>query len=123
MRAIRETKNIGSDVYERVVGCSLNLHELVEEVEQQDFEIGEGDEIFYVGREVEYEVFVSGKRVDSSKITIAIYDKEEDKPTYWHCEASGDEFETEELVEAQELTKMSKEELIAKVLYYKAGNG
>ena len=123
MRLIRETKNVGSDVYERTVGCSLNLHELIEELESNNIKLGFNDEIFYVGSEVEYEVFVSGKPVDASKITVALYDKEEDKPNYYVCEASGDELASEDLEEAQALTKLSKEELIAKVIYYKAGNG
>lgn len=126
MRLIRETKNVGSDVYERTVGTTCNLHEFIEAAENADsfmFDESPSGEQYFVGSEVEYEVLVSGKPVDASKISISIYDKEEDKSDYWTCEASGKEFETEELTEAQELTKMSKEELIARLMYYKAVNG
>ena len=48
MRLIRETKNVGSDVYERTVGCSLNLHELIENIEATNIELSDksGDYFF-----------------------------------------------------------------------------
>lgn len=126
MRLIKETKSVGSDVYERTVGTTCNLHEFIEAAETADgfmfHDIPSGEE-YYVGGDVEYEVFVSGKPVDASKISISIYDTEEDKPTYYECAASGEELDLEDIEEAQALTKLSKEELIAKVMHYKAGNG
>ena len=111
MRLINETKNVGPNVYERAIGCTLNLHELIESAENSEIPIGNGPQVFYVNT-VEYEVFVSGKPVDARKITISLYDTEDVISEYWQCEAVGDQVETEEVNRLISLEKMSKEELI-----------
>ena len=117
MRVIRETKNIGSDVYERTVGATCNLHEFMEAAEfANEFQLNDADgDEYYLPSVVEYEVFVNGKAVDPSKIKISVYDGPEHRTDYWYCEATNSEMETSELEEASDLAKMSKEELIRKV--------
>jgi hypothetical protein len=117
MKLIKETEKVGNDVYERVVGASLSLHELVEAVENSNLELGYVDEEAYmVSNPTEYEVFLSGKPIDASKITVVFYDCEDDKQSYYYCEATGDELSVNTLDYAKELMKCTKEELIQKLL-------
>jgi hypothetical protein len=116
MKLIKETHTIGNDIYERNVGCRLNLHELIESAENYGLELDHNGECFVVGNPTEYEVFVSGKAVDSSKVTVVFYDTEDIKTDYYYCEATGDELSADTLEYAKDLMKMPKEELIQKLL-------
>jgi hypothetical protein len=115
MKLIKETEKVGNDVYERNVGARLSLHELVEAVENSDLEVGDKT-TYMVSNPTEYEVFLSGKPIDASKITVVFYDCEDDKQSYYYCEATGDELSVNTLDYAKELMKCTKEELIQKLL-------
>ena len=119
MKVLNETKTIAGNVYERSVGCRLNLHELIEHVEDSNLELRNSNEekYFVVGNPTEYEVFVGGKAIDASKVTIAFYDTEDVKSDFFYCSANDEELSLGEIEYAESLEKMSKEELIQKLLH------
>ena len=115
MKYIEDVKKVGTKKYTRTLGATFTMQELLEDMEESNYEVIVDGESWCVGNPTLYEINVKGKDVDAKDIVITLYDSEDNLDDEYYSE-NGDYVTQGDLEELEELEQLSKAELITRVL-------
>ena len=90
MKFIEEVKKVGGKKYTRVLGAMFTMQELLEDMEECNYEVVVNEDTFVISNPTEYTILVGNKEVDAKDISISLYDPEDMLSDNFTQESTGD---------------------------------
>lgn len=120
MKVIKEVHDVAGNKYDAITGISMNLLEMIEDLESNSEEIIDDDDNTFYVYDAQYTVTVNGKDIDPKDVKIILENSEGTKPDYYYCDELGEELTIEQIREKQsrvkEISKLTRSQLISRLM-------